>query len=123
MAIDKNLILEAEHGLIDAIKKSDIHYLGGIMHDDLLFTIPNGQVITKQMDLDSHQRGDMIVESLTPTFEDIRIIGDSATVVVVYDTQGKMLGNPIQGRFRYIRFWKEFADGPKIIGGACSILN
>lgn len=123
MTFDKDAILESEHGLIEAICKSDIPYLTRILHDDLLFIIPNGQTITKQMDLDSHRRGDMVVESLTPTFEEIRILGDLATVIVVYDTKGSMLGNPIQGKFRYIRMWKEHGDGPKVIGGACFMLN
>lgn len=65
----------------------------------------------------------MVVESLAPTFEDIRILGDMAIVIVVYETRGSMLGNPIQGRFRYIRFWKEGAQGPQITGGACFALE
>lgn len=123
MAISQDSILEAERGLIEGIKKGDILYLDRILHEDLLFVAPNGMVITKQMDLDSHRRGDMVVDALVPTFEEIRILGDTATVVVVYDTKGTMLGNPIQGRFRYIRMWKEFGDGPRIVGGACSMLN
>jgi ketosteroid isomerase-like protein len=123
MALSKDIILKAEYELIEGIKKSDASILGRLMHDDLLFLIPNGQMITKNMDLESHARGDMVVESLSPSFEEIRIVGDSATVVVVYDTRGSMLGNPIQGRFRYIRIWKEFGDGAKIMGGACFMAN
>jgi hypothetical protein len=123
MAITKEHILLAERGLIEGIRKSDVQYLNGILHDDLSFMVPNGQIITKQMDLDSHKRGDMVVESLTPTFEDIKIFGDCATVVVVYETKGTMLGNPVEGRFRYIRMWKMVGDGPKIIGGACIMLG
>ncbi len=123
MAISKESILEAEYQLIEAIKKSDIPTLDKLLHDDLRFLIPNGQMITKEMDLDSHSRGEMLVDSLSPEFEDIRIIDDSAIVVVVYDTKGTMLGNPIQGRFRYIRIWKEVGSTPKIIGGACFMLS
>lgn len=123
MTFDRDAILEAERGLIEGIRKSDVPYLSRVLHDDLLFLIPNGQAITKQMDLDSHKKGDMVAESLTPTFEEIRILGDMATVIVVYETKGSMLGNPIQGKFRYIRMWKAFEDGPKIISGACFMLN
>ncbi len=123
MPIHREQILKAERDLMEGIRQSDVSYLSRVLHDDLLFLIPNGQVITKEMDLDSHRRGDMVVESLVPTFEDIRIIGDSATVVVVYDTRGSMLGNPIQGRFRYIRVWKECEGVLKVTGGACFGLN
>ena len=123
MAINKDAVMDLEYRLIEAIKKSDVRYLDGILHDDLLFIAPNGQVITKQMDLDSHKKGDMVVEFLTPTFEDIRIIDNTATVIVVYETRGSMLGTPIHGKFQYIRIWKEFASGPKVIGGGCFMLS
>ncbi len=84
---------------------------------------PNGQVITKEMDLASHRAGEMIVEQLIPTIEDIRIIEDMAVVSVVYETKGSMLGNPIQGQFRYIRTWKLFPDGLKVITGSCFQLS
>ena len=32
-------------------------YLIVLIHDELLFTIPNSQVITKEMDLESHRTG------------------------------------------------------------------
>jgi hypothetical protein len=34
-----------------------------------------------------------------------------------------MRGHPIEGRFRYIRIWKQFEDGWKVLGGACSMLT
>ena len=116
----KEEIIEIENKLIQGIKTSDLKLLGKILHDDLLFIAPNGQTITKEMDLASHRSGEMEVEQLIANFEDIKIIGDNAIVVVVYDTKGTMLGNPIQGQFRYIRIWKMFADGLKVIGGSCS---
>ncbi len=119
MAITKENIIELETQLIDAIKSSDLNFLNTVLHDDLLFMAPNGLIITKQMDLASHEAGEMLVEQLLPTFEAIKIINDTAVVVIVYDTKGTMLGTPIQGQFRYIRIWKKFNDGLKIIGGSC----
>lgn len=115
----KEEIIEIENRLLDAIKTSDLAVLDTILHDDLLFIAPNGQTITKEMDLASHRAGEMEVEQLIANFENINIIGDLAIVVVVYNTKGKMLGNPIQGQFRYIRIWKRFADGLKVMGGSC----
>jgi hypothetical protein len=115
----KEEIIEIENKLVQGIKSSDIKLLDKILHDDLLFIAPNGQIITKEMDLASHRAGEMEVEQLIANFEDIKIIGDNAIVVVVYDTKGKMLGNSIQGQFRYIRIWKMFDVGLKVIGGSC----
>lgn len=115
----KEEIIEVENQLIRGIKTSNVTLLDKMLHDDLLFIAPNGLVVTKEMDLASHRSGEMSVEQLTPTFEDVKIVGDNAIVVVVYDTRGKMLGNSIHGQFRYIRVWKLFSDGLKVIGGSC----
>ncbi len=119
MQITKAEIITLEDQLLEAIRKSDSSFLEGILHNDLLFIVPNGSVITKEMDLASHRSGEMVVEEISSTIEQINIIDDVVVVTVVYDTKGSMLGNPIQGTFRYIRFWKQFTDGMKVIGGSC----
>jgi hypothetical protein len=119
MQITKEKIAELEGKLAEGIKKSDVTFLDTILHDNLLFVTPNGQMITKAMDLASHRAGEMIVEQLVYKIEEINIIDDTAIVGVVYDTKGSMLGNQIEGQFRYIRFWKQFPDGVKVIGGSC----
>lgn len=115
-------ITDLENTLLEAIKQSDISVLEKILHDDLLFMVPGGNVITKGLDLASHRAGEMVVEEIIPTIEQINIIEDTAVVTVVYDSKGSMLGNKIEGKFRYIRFWKKFPDGFKVIGGSCTQL-
>jgi ketosteroid isomerase-like protein len=117
--MQKEDIVKLEHELIEAIKSSDVNAIDRLLHDDLLFIAPNGQTITKQMDLASHRSGTMVVEALKPTIEQINFIGMTAVVVVVYDTKGKMMGNPIEGKFRYIRFWNSMNGNWKVIGGSC----
>jgi hypothetical protein len=119
MDVRKEEILDLENKLSVAIKNSDVIFLDKILHDDLLFLAPNGHVITKEMDLASHRAGEMVVEELVPAFENVKIIDDTAVVVVVYETKGTMLGNPIEGKFRYIRIWKSFGGDLKVIGGSC----
>lgn len=114
--IEKIAALEDE--LIRAIRASDTVALDKLLHDDLLFVAPNGLTVTKQMDLESHRSGQMIVEKLNSAIEQIKVIDDTAIVTVVYDTKGTMLGNLIEGRFKYIRVWKLFKAEWKIIGGS-----
>jgi ketosteroid isomerase-like protein len=123
LTITKDDIIEIENKLITGIKSSDVEFLDTILHDDLLFLTPNGQTITKQMDLASHRKGEMTVEQLVPTFEEVKTFGHTAVVTVVYDTKGTMLASPIQGKFRYIRIWQRFGDGLKVIGGSCFKLD
>jgi ketosteroid isomerase-like protein len=119
MNLTKSEIIELENDLVVAIRKSDLAFLEKVLHDDLLFIAPNGQLITKAMDLASHRAGEMIVDELMHSFVELNLLDDSAVVVVDYNTKGTMLGNPIEGNFRYIRTWKKFPDGLKIIGGSC----
>ncbi len=53
----KEEIIEIENKLIQAIKTSDIKLLDQTLHDELLFIAPNGQAVTKEMDLASHKVG------------------------------------------------------------------
>lgn len=119
MKLIKQEIIKLEYELIEAIKISDINFIENVLHDDLLFLAPNGQVVTKEMDLTSHKLKQMTVEQLIPNFEDFTIIGDTAISIVVYETKGVMLGQPVSGKFRYIRNWKVFNDSIKIVSGAC----
>lgn len=119
MKFIKEEIIKLEYKLIEAIKTSDIGFIENVLHDDLLFLAPNGQVVTKEMDLTSHKSKQMTVEQLIPKFENFIIIDDTAISVVVYATKGVMLGQHISGQFRYIRNWKVFNDSIKIVSGAC----
>ena len=116
---DKDKIVKLEDELLVAIKSSDIGTLDQLLHNDLLFITPDGQTVTKQMDLAAHQSGTMVVEELNATIEQINLIDNTAVVIVVYKAKGKMMGNPIQGRFRYIRIWNSFEGDWKVIGGSC----
>lgn len=118
-AIGKEQIIEAENRLLEAIKVSDVNVLDKLLHDDLLFITPDGQTITKAMDLDAHRAGTMVVDEIIPAIESVRLIGTTAIAVIVYQTRGKMLGKPIEGKFRYIRFWQLFNETWKVIGGSC----
>lgn len=118
--ITKEQIIEAENNLIEAMKINDVETLDQLLHDDLLFITPDGQTITKKMDLDSHKSKTMIIEEIIPTIEKINLIEETAVVTIVFNTKGKMLGTPIAGKYRYIRFWKLVESTLKVIGGSCT---
>jgi len=116
----RNQILNAEDELFEAIRSRNIETLDKLLHDDLLFIIPNGSTITKKMDLDSHSRGEMTVEKLERSYEEIAVIDNVAIVTLTIVTAGKMLGEDISGTYKYIRLWKLCDGSPKVIGGSCT---
>ncbi|WP_231634864.1 nuclear transport factor 2 family protein [Pedobacter sp. PACM 27299] len=50
--ITKNDILNLENQLYDAMKSSNVEMLDKLLHNDLLFIVPSGETITKEMDLE-----------------------------------------------------------------------
>jgi ketosteroid isomerase-like protein len=108
-----------EQRLIEAIRQSDIGYLDRVLHEELVAMAPNGDIITKAMDLASHRAGEMVVDELRASIEHINVIGDTAVVTVLYHTKGKMLGQPIAGKYKYLRVWKKFGQGFKVIAATC----
>ncbi|MEN2415849.1 nuclear transport factor 2 family protein [Flavobacterium mesophilum] len=112
-------VVNAEIELLTAIKKADVPILEKILHDDLLFNLPDGNTITKEFDLDSYRSGKMKIDSLEASDQIINIIGDAAVVAVTVSLKGAFGDYPINGAFRYIRVWKQFDGLLKVIAGSC----
>lgn len=116
-------VVSAEVELLAAIKKADVSVLEKMLHDDLLFNLPDGNTITKEFDLDSYRSGKMKVDSLEASDQIINIIDDMAVVAVTVSLKGAFNNNSISGAFRYIRVWKQFDESLKVIGGSCIALQ
>lgn len=112
-------VVNAEIELLTAIKNADISALEKILHDDLLFNLPDGNTITKEFDLNSYRSGKMRVDTLEAVDQTINLIEDVAVVAVTVSLKGAFDNNPINGAFRYIRVWKQFDETLKVIAGSC----
>lgn len=120
-----NLIIEEqivtmESLLLNAIKESNVDVLDQLLHPSLLFMAPDGKTITKEMDLAAHREGNMRVYKIISVIENIQIINDTAIATVIYQTAGMMMGNPISGKFRYIRFWKLINNSLQVVAASCT---
>ncbi|MBD3906587.1 nuclear transport factor 2 family protein [Chryseobacterium sp. Ch-15] len=118
IAISREDIVEAENKLFSAQLVSNVDILDQLLHDDLLAVAPTGEIITKEMDLNSHKAKTMIIENASIEIDDIKIIGDTALSIVTMTAKGKVMGAPLEGKFRYFRVWKRFDGSLKIIGAS-----
>lgn len=116
--INREDVVEAEHKLFSAQLVSDVDLLDQLLHDDLIAVAPTGQIVTKEMDLDSHKAKTMIIEEASTAIDDIKITGDTALSIVTMTAKGKMMGTPLEGKFRYFRVWKCFDGTLKVIGAS-----
>lgn len=117
--ITEQKVLETEKQLLEAMKKSDVKILNELLHDDLLFVLPTGEVITKQMDLETHKSGNLVLEEITSSIDSIKLIDQNVVVTLSSRIVGKMLEQNFEGNFRYIRVWKIFDNQLKVIAGSC----
>lgn len=116
--ITREDVVEAENKLFSAQLVSNVDTLDQLLHDDLVAVAPTGQILTKEMDLNSHRAKTMIIEDASIEIDEIKITGDTALSIVTMTAKGKMMGTPLEGRFRYFRVWKRFDDTLKIVGAS-----
>ncbi|GGC35913.1 hypothetical protein GCM10011386_30040 [Parapedobacter defluvii] len=116
--ISREDVMEVENRLFSAQLVSDVDMLDKLLHDDLIAVTPTGQVLTKEMDLDSHKAKTMVIEHASTEIDEIKITGNTALSIVTMTAKGKVMGAPLEGKFRYFRVWKRFDDGLKVIGAS-----
>lgn len=118
----KNDIIIVEQALLSAMKNGNIKKLDELIHEDLLFTIPNGQTITKHMDLESYRTGNIRINNISSSDMLIKLIDDNAIVSVNIKMSGKFTDESFDGKFRFLRVWKLINNEWKIIAGSSTPL-
>jgi len=116
--ITRENVVEAENKLFSAQRVSNVDLLDQLLHDDSIAVSPIGQIVTKEIDLNSHKAKTMIIEEASTEIDDIKISGDTALSIVTMTAKGKMMETPIEGKFRYFRVWKRFDGTLKVIGAS-----
>ncbi len=113
------LILAQEQALLQAIRQQDVSQLDRLLPEDLLFTLPPGQTITKAEDLASYRAGHLVVERLQAGPPQVHVIGTAAVVAVTIALAGTYHGPPLAGTYRYLRVWQQTAATWQVIAGSC----
>ncbi|MGJ1407709.1 MULTISPECIES: nuclear transport factor 2 family protein [Sphingobacterium] len=116
--ITKEEIAEAENQLFLAQLASNVDGLDLLLYDDLVAVAPDGQMLTKEMDLNAHRSKAIIIENASTEIDEIRIIGDTALSVTTMTAKGKVMGAPLEGKFRYFRVWRHIDNTLKVIGAS-----
>lgn len=111
-------VLKSEQRLLTAIKNSDIITLDELIHDDLIFNLPTGQTITKEMDINNYRSGKFKVEEIEATDYVIKAFENCTVVSVMIYLSGFFGEQKVEGKFNYLRVWKYMNDSWKIIAGS-----
>lgn len=111
-------IIECEKRLLEALKTGDIQVLDELLHDDLIFNIPTGQTINKEMDIENYRSGIMTVYDISTSDRTIKTVENVSTIVVTVYLKAKYADQIIDGKFRYLRVWKLTNNAWKVIAGS-----
>ncbi len=116
--ITKEDIIEAENQLFAAQLASDVDALDLLLYDSLVAIAPDGQMLTKEMDLNAHRSKAMVIEQAATEINAIKLVGDTALSVVTMTAKGQVMGASLEGKFRYFRTWKRIDNSLKVIGAS-----
>ena len=122
-AVEREVIAAREDDLLRAMRTRDADLLERLLHDDLLFVGPTGEVATKAMDLANYRSGGVHWRKVEVGERRINMMGDSAVVTVVVDLQGNYMGQAVDARCRYLRVWKQEGGSWRVIGGSVAVLE
>ncbi|WP_262482300.1 nuclear transport factor 2 family protein [Catalinimonas alkaloidigena] len=118
MELTKKQVVAAEEALIAAMRRNDAEALDPMLHDALIFHTPDGQRVTKAMDLDAHRSGGMVVHTFEVRERHVEIVGDTAVLSFHLNGSASVFGQPMDGQFRYLRVWKWLDRRLQVIGGS-----
>ncbi|MPR37284.1 nuclear transport factor 2 family protein [Salmonirosea aquatica] len=112
-------ITEAEEQLVNAMKNGDCRRLDRMLHDKLLFTDHNGQVVDKATDMQMHRSGKLAIDRMDTGERLVVSLGSVSIVSVRAQVGGRYDGIPFGGDFRYTRVWKMMDGRLQVIAGSC----
>lgn len=119
---DVTFINRYEAELRAAMLANDVDALSELLDDDLIFTGPDGQILSKEDDLSVH-RGKLLHLHQLDLFETrIHPIGEMIAVTTKAILNGHFESTPFDGTFAYTRLWRQ-SDGcwRVIVGHAAKI--
>lgn len=114
----KEEIKKLEEELRLAMLNADADKLDELIADSLVFIAPQGEVITKQMDLEVQRNKIQKISELIPTEQKIELYDNIAVVTVKMQIKATFGDADISGNYRYIRTWQKVNGKWQIVAGA-----
>jgi ketosteroid isomerase-like protein len=110
-------VREAESRLRAAMLANDVRALARLLHDDLVFTGPDGRAVGKQDDLDAHAARRLRLVRLDVEVMELHVRGVEARVRALARLEGTFDGAKCDGTYVYERTWRSTPAGWQIVAG------
>jgi hypothetical protein len=96
---------EAERRLQAAQLASDAEELDRLLDDRLVFTGPDGNLYSKQDDLQVHRSGRQVMAKVSEENLTVLVAGQTGLTWFLGTLEGTLAGVPFTARVRYTRTW------------------
>ncbi|MCJ2186520.1 nuclear transport factor 2 family protein [Novosphingobium beihaiensis] len=116
-------VMNCEERLRAAMIAGDVEALDDLIDDDLVFTGPMGNVMTKAEDLEAHRSGAFRIQRLDLFDSRIHPLGEIVIATTKAELEATFGGDAVSGTFAYTRVWRESANGWRVLAGHCSSLG
>ncbi|AOJ26932.1 nuclear transport factor 2 family protein [Burkholderia seminalis] len=116
----RTVIEPFETALRAAMLVNDVDALDTLLDDDLVFTVPTGQILSKEDDLSAHRAKLLRLEKLD--VHEMRACAIDAMILTTTKATlaGHFDGIAFDGTFAYTRLWRRSGTGWRIVAGHAS---
>lgn len=122
--MNQDLIEQLEATLRQAQLDGDVAALDRLIDDSLLFTGPEGTLVSKADDLALHRSGAVRFTSHEPAELQWQMITPDVAVVALRVRLGVLVDQePFSGDYRYTRVWVRRGDNWRVVAGHVSAVQ
>ena len=111
----KTQIAALEQRLQEALRNNNFRTLDQLYHDQLIVTNSIGQAVGKHNNIEPFHKDHLSINNITVSEQEISVHANTSVASELLKIKGKSLGFPFEGTYRYLRVWKEFSEGWKVI--------
>jgi hypothetical protein len=119
---DIETLQAAEEELQRSQLASDVTTLDRLLHPDLTFVGPDGELSGKDADLEAHRTGGLVLQLLEPEDLIVRVNDGVGVTVLTARLAGAAQGQAFDGRMRYTRTWAYGESGWRIVAAQACFL-
>ncbi|WP_426255732.1 nuclear transport factor 2 family protein [Sphingomonas sp. DC2300-3] len=106
-----------EARLRSAMVAGDVETLSMLIDPGLVFTGPDGSVLTREQDLAAHAEGLLNLSRLDLSDTRYTVIGDMVLVTTKATLVGRFADAVIDGLYAYTRLWRNTGVGWAVVAG------
>ncbi|MBR8298674.1 nuclear transport factor 2 family protein [Burkholderia cenocepacia] len=116
----RTVIEPRETALRAAMLANDVEALDALLDDDLVFTVPTGQVIPKEDDLAAHRAKLLRLDTLDVIEMRASAVDEMILTTTRAALAGRFDGAAFTGTFAYTRLWRRSGAHWRVVAGHAS---